>query len=79
MVPKLHADGAGMPIFASLKEIESMCFQISLGVSLMCKPNKNYGVAISSLVSAYKTISKTGNYTDEINVGLHGTIKMSEI
>lgn len=45
----------------------------------MCKPNKNYGVAISSLVSAYKTISKTGNYTDEINVGLHGTIKMSEI
>ena len=65
--------------YLSLKEIESMCFQISLGVSLMCKPNKNYGVAISSLVSAYKTISKTGNYTDEINVGLHGTIKMSEI
>jgi hypothetical protein len=65
--------------YLSLKEIESMCFQISLGVSLMCKPNKNYGAAVSSLVSAYKTICKAGNYTDEINVGLHGTIKMSEI
>lgn len=65
--------------YLSLKEIESVCFQISLGISLMCKPNKNYGVAVSLLVSAYKTICKTGNYTDEINVGLHGTIQMSEI
>ena len=65
--------------YLSLKEIESMCFQISLGISLMCKPNKNYGVAVSLLVSVYKTICKAGNYTDEINVGLHGTIKMSEI
>ena len=32
------------------------------------------------LLSAYyKTICKAGNYTDEINVGLYGTIKMSEI
>lgn len=65
--------------YLSLKEIENMCFQISLGVSLMCKPNKNYGTAVSSLISAYKTICKAGNYTDDINVGLHGTIKMSEI
>lgn len=65
--------------YLSLSEIDSMCFQISLGVSLMCKPNKNYGAAVSSLVSAYKTICKAGNYTDEINIGLHGTIKMSEI
>lgn len=65
--------------YLSLSEIDSMCFQISLGVSLMCKPNKNYGVAISLLVSAYKTICKAGNYTDEINIGLHGTINMNEI
>lgn len=65
--------------YLSLSEIDSMCFQISLGVSLMCKPNKNYGAAVSSLVSAYKTICKAGNYTDEIKIGLHGTIKMSEI
>lgn len=65
--------------YLSLKEIESMCFQISLGISLMRKPNRNYGAAISSLVSAYKMICKAGNYTDEINIGLHGTIKMSEI
>lgn len=65
--------------YMSLKEIESMCFQISLGVSLMCKANKNYGAAIQSIVLAYKTICKAGNYTDKINIGLHGTIKMTEI
>ena len=65
--------------YISLKEIESMCFQISLGVSLMCKANKNYGAAIQAIVSAYKTICKAGNYTDKINIGLHGTIKMTEI
>ena len=62
--------------YMSLKEIESMCFQISLGVSLMCKANKNYGAAIQSIVLAYKTICKAGNYTDKINIGLHGTIKI---
>lgn len=65
--------------YMSLKEIESIYFYISLGVSLMCKANKNYGAAIQSLVSAYKTICKVGNYTDKINIGLHGTIKMTEI
>ena len=45
----------------------------------MCKPNKNYGAAIESLVLAYKTICNAGSYTDELNIGLHGTIKMSEI
>lgn len=65
--------------YMSLKEIENICFQISLGVSLMCKANKNYGVAIQSIVSAYKTICKAGNYTDKINIGLHGTIKMTEL
>lgn len=65
--------------YMSLKEIESTFFQISLGVSLMCKANKNYGAAIQSIVSAYKTICKAGNYTDKINIGLHGSIKMTEI
>lgn len=65
--------------YMSLKEIENLHFQISMGVSLMCKPRKNYSAAISSLVSAYKSICKVGNYTDEINVGLHGLIKMTEI
>lgn len=65
--------------YMSLKEIESVEFQISLGVSLMCKPNKNYGAAIQLLLSAYKTICKAGNYTDEISIRLHGTISMTEI
>ena len=65
--------------YLSLEEIESVHFKISLGISLMCKPNKNYGAAIESFVLAYKTICNAGNYTDELNIGLHGTIKMSEI
>jgi hypothetical protein len=48
------------------RKFERICFQISFGISLMYKPNKNYGVAVSSLVSDYKTICKAGNYADEI-------------
>lgn len=73
---RIELDAEG---YLSLEEIESVHFKISLGISLMCKPNKNYGAAVESLVLAYKTICNAGNYTDEINIGLHGTIKMSEI
>lgn len=65
--------------YLSLEEIDNLYFQITLAISLMYKPNKNYKLAVDSLVSAYKTICKTGNYTDEITIGLHGTIKMNEI
>ncbi|HIW39900.1 MAG TPA: hypothetical protein IAA36_02945 [Candidatus Eubacterium pullicola] len=65
--------------YLSLKEAENMYFQIFFGISLMCKPNKNYGISISFILSAYKTVCQIGKYTDEINIGLHGTIKMSEI
>ena len=65
--------------YLSLKEIENIHFQISMGISLMSKTNKNYGVAISLLVSAYKTICKVGNYNEEICIGLNGTIMMNEI
>ena len=65
--------------YLSLEEIETVCSNISLGVSLMCMRDKDYGAAIYMLLLAYKIICKKGNYTDEIDVGLHGTIKMSEI
>lgn len=71
---ELHAED-----YISLKEIENLSFQIPLGISLMCKPNKNYGAAISSLLSAYKTIRNIGNFSDKIHIGLHGTIKMNEL
>lgn len=64
--------------YMTLNEIENIYFQIYFGIS-MCRPNKNYSLAISSLESAYKMIRKVGNYNNEFNVGLHGTIKMSEI
>lgn len=65
--------------YLSLEEIDNLLFQISLGISLMNNPGKNYGLAVESIVSAYKTICRVGKYSDEINIGLHGTIKMNEI
>lgn len=65
--------------YISLDEINNMCFHIPLSISLMLKPNKNYGTAILLLVLAYKTICTVGNYTDKISIGLHGTIKLTEI
>lgn len=66
--------------YMSLEELKNICSQISLSISLMYKPNKNYGVAILLLVSAYKTVCKAGSYTDRISIGLqYGTINMTEI
>lgn len=65
--------------YISLEEIDNMCLHIPLSISLMLKPNKNYGTAILLLVLAYKTICTVGNYTDKISIGLHGTIKLTEI
>ena len=65
--------------YLSLKEIEDIHRDICMSCSLMCKPRKNYGVAVWLLVLAYKTICEAGNYTDEISVGLHGTISMGEL
>ena len=65
--------------YLPLCDIESICYQVPLAVSLMSKPQKNYGIAISSLLSAYKTVCKAGNYSDEFSIGLHGSISLSEI
>ena len=65
--------------YISLKENQNIHFKICLAISLMLKPKKNYGAAIKSLLYAYKSICKIGNYTDGLTVGLHGTITIDEI
>lgn len=65
--------------YISLKEIEELHFNISLGISIMCKQHKNYGLAVFLFLSSYKLICKVGNYSDDIRIGLHGTISMSEL
>ena len=65
--------------YLSLEEIDELCRQIAVGIVLMGKPNKNYATAIKFLISAYKTICRAGNYTDEIRIGLHGSITANEI
>ena len=65
--------------YMSLDEIDSLYFSISLGIALMYKPDKNYGAAVSSFISAYKSVCKVGDFTDDFVVGLHGSISMREI
>lgn len=65
--------------YISLKEIESLHFQILMSITLMSKANKNYGAAILSLISAYKTVCKVGDFSEDIHIGLQGTIKMTEL
>ncbi len=65
--------------YISLKDNENIHFNIYLAISLMRKPKKNYGAAIKSILCAYKSICKIGNYTDDLTIGLHSTIAMDEI
>ena len=65
--------------YISLEETKNVLFDISLGISLMNSPGKNYGAAISSLLAAYKKIQSIGEYTDVFRIGLHGSIDFSEL
>ena len=65
--------------YISLEETKNVLFDISLGISLMNSPGKNYGAAISSLLAAYKKIQSIGEYTDDFRIGLHGSIDLSEL
>lgn len=65
--------------FISLADTKQLLFDISLSVSLMNSPNKNYGLAIAQLTSSYKKVRSIGKYFDDIRIGLHGSINMSEL
>lgn len=65
--------------YISLEETKKVLLDISLGISLMNSPSKNYSAAISSLLAAYKMIQAIGKYTDDFRIGLHGSIDSSEL
>ena len=65
--------------YMSLAQIKSLLFEISLGVDIMNSSHKNYGAAIRAIVAASKRVRETGQYTNDICVGLHGTIHMHEL
>ena len=51
---------------------------ISISVGLMRSEDKNYPFIIS-FFNASKTIREIGEYSDNVRVGLHGTIMINEI
>ena len=65
--------------YISLSDIDELCTDISLSVGLMGNPKKNYEFAISKLIEAAKTIREIGNYTNNICIGLHFSVSISEL
>lgn len=65
--------------YLSIKENKQLMFDISLSIGLMPKTDKNYQAVIESLISATEKLREIGKYTDDICVGLHGSVSISEL
>lgn len=66
--------------YLSMEENKDIMFEISLSVGLMAKKNKNYQVAINSLVKVVEKLREIGSYgKGDIRVGLHGSVPISEL
>ena len=65
--------------YITLEKTNNLVFSITLAMGTMITPNKNYSVAIKELISAANTIRNTGGYTGGIRIGLHGSIKTTEL
>ena len=65
--------------YISIKESEELSFNISLAAGIMLKTDKNYDVAIKSLLAAAKKIRGIGNYDNDVRIALHGNIPISEL
>ena len=65
--------------YISLNDTDSLYFCISLALRIMAKPKKNYDLAIMQIITASNKIREIGNYDEEIRIGLHGSIKTTEL
>lgn len=66
--------------YMSLDENKGIMFDISLFITLMGKPNKNYQAAVNALISVTERIREIGQYPkDDIRIGLHGSFPMSDL
>lgn len=66
--------------YMSLDENKGITFDISLFITLMGKPNKNYQAAVNALISVTERIREIGQYPKgDIRIGLHGSFPMSEL
>lgn len=65
--------------YLPMDKMDTLLFNISFGIGIMNSPGKNYCAAINSLLTASKTIREVGQYTDNIRIGLHGSVKINEL
>jgi len=66
--------------YMSLDENKGIMFDISLFITLMGKPNKNYQAAVNALISVTERIREIGQYPkDDIRIGLRGSFPMSDL
>lgn len=66
--------------YMSLDENKGIMFDISLFITFMGKPNKNYQAAVNALISVTERIREIGQYPkDDIRIGLHGSFPMSDL
>lgn len=65
--------------YITIEEVKQLNFDIALAIGIMQKTDKNYDVAIKSLLSAIKKIREIGNYSDNIRIGLHGSMEITEL
>lgn len=65
--------------YITIDEIKKIYFDISLAIGIMQKNDKNYEVAIKSLLNATKKIREIGDYNDSVHIGLHGSFGIAEL
>lgn len=66
--------------YMSLDENKNIMFDIFLFITLMGKPDKNYQVAVDSLIKVTERIREIGQYPKgDVRIGLHGSFPMSEL
>ena len=65
--------------YLTMDQIDSLLHDISFGVGMMNSAGKNYAAAIDFLLSASKIIRETGQYTNTIRIGLHGSVQINEL
>lgn len=66
--------------YLSIEENKKIMLDISLAFGLMPKTDKNYKVVIDSLIGATDNLREIGKYQkNEIHIGLHGSVSVSEL
>lgn len=65
--------------YMDIKENEQLMLDISFSIGLMKNNDKNYYVAIDSLIKATNKLREVGLYTNDIKVSLHGSISVEEL